>query len=450
MKVFHKCLHFDLKGLPPRPERMCELLELAAASGYNTIALEWEDMFPWRFDPAVRCETAYGENDIRAFCAKANELGLELIPLIQSLGHLEFVLSLDKYTHLREVPGYFDCLNPLADGARDLILTMIDEVLELMPGVRFFHMGGDEAWSFGRHPDTREYVARHGKAALYLKHITPIVAHLREQQIRPILWNDMMIDWDNAHLDRLAQQVDLCVWGYHQDATSRSKTHHAHISNIERLHARGFRLWGAPAYKGCEGPDTDLPDKAKRIANVLDWKKLAERLEMRGVMVTGWSRYSTHQMQISPIDACLDLLVASGRLLNGHSASKLDADVNGILQATGNDAIFNAAYTALKKFMHEKHEAWLNIIITREIMACRDSDPRRKDVAKLQKRRDFLLQNLNGMKTSLAELSMALERTVDPLWLSRYTYERVTPVEEEAGALQQRIAVLETNLQNGS
>ena len=48
-----RAVHIDLKGMPPRPERLLRHLELYAASGYNALLIEWEDMFPWK-DPLLR------------------------------------------------------------------------------------------------------------------------------------------------------------------------------------------------------------------------------------------------------------------------------------------------------------------------------------------------------------------------------------------------------------
>jgi hexosaminidase len=113
-----RCLHLDLKGQPPTPQRLLSLLELLAKARYNAVLVEWEDMFPWTCDERFRCETAYKPEELKAFVAKAKELGIDIIPLVQCLGHLETPLKFPEYAHLREVPDRPDVLNPLAEGAK--------------------------------------------------------------------------------------------------------------------------------------------------------------------------------------------------------------------------------------------------------------------------------------------------------------------------------------------
>ena len=156
-------VHLDLKGLPPTPERMIELLKLFAAARYNVVLVEWEDTFPWTVDERFRSPTAYTADNIKLFCETAAELGLEMIPLVTCLGHMETPLSVDGYEHLRELPDFEAGLNPLAPGARELIQSMVDDVLKLMPDTKYFHLGGDEARTFGQNPQTKAYVEEHGK-----------------------------------------------------------------------------------------------------------------------------------------------------------------------------------------------------------------------------------------------------------------------------------------------
>ena len=182
---------------------------------------------------------------------------------------METPLSVPGYEHLRELPDEAAGLNPLAPGARDLVQRMVDNVLELMPNVKHFHLGGDEAWTFGSHPDTKAYVAKHGADALYLLHVGPILENLNKRGIRPMLWHDMMIKWSPAKLKALAKQADLVVWGYkgHPDTTM----HHFNSKYIERFRKNGVPMWGGTAYKGADGHFVDRPVLEPRQVNALAW-----------------------------------------------------------------------------------------------------------------------------------------------------------------------------------
>jgi hypothetical protein len=87
-------------------------------------------MFPWQVDARFRSDSAYTPQQVEQFHHRARALGLQVIPLTQSLGHMETPLRLPQYAHLREVPDRCDVLNPLAAGARELIERMIDDVAQ--------------------------------------------------------------------------------------------------------------------------------------------------------------------------------------------------------------------------------------------------------------------------------------------------------------------------------
>ena len=262
-------VHLDLKGLPPTPARLLQLPELFAAAGFNAILIEWEDAFPWEADERFRSPTAYSPAVIERFHARARELGLQIIPLVQCLGHMETPLRHEKYAPLRELPDHCDGLNPLAPGARRLVERMIDDVLRRGGPLTHFHLGGDEAWTFGQHPDTKSFIAKHGKAALYLHHVEPLCEMLLSRGIRPILWHDMMLDWDAAALSRLAEKADLIIWSYRgrPDATVIER-----FAAVAGAAAVGARLWGACAFKGADSRgDGELPDVPARMSNAASW-----------------------------------------------------------------------------------------------------------------------------------------------------------------------------------
>ena len=114
-------VHLDLKGTPPTAERLVSLLKVIAAARYNAVLVEWEDTFPWMVDERFRCETAYSPETVKRFHREAARLEIEVIPLVQCLGHMETPLSVRGYESLREIPYDSSGLNPLAPGARELV-----------------------------------------------------------------------------------------------------------------------------------------------------------------------------------------------------------------------------------------------------------------------------------------------------------------------------------------
>ncbi|MCC7145988.1 MAG: family 20 glycosylhydrolase [Phycisphaeraceae bacterium] len=422
-------VHLDLKGVPPTFERLLALLKVIAAAGYNALLVEWEDMFPWTVDQRFRCETAYAPAQVQTFCARAKELGLEVVSLVQCLGHLETPLSLPEYAHLREVADKPDVMNPLAKGGRELIEKMVDDVLALTPGARYFHLGGDEAWTFGTHPDTKEFIAQHGKGALYLRHVEPLLDKLLAKGIRPILWHDMMVEWDETALKSLSAKADLMVWGYHGHPDTAES--HYNTRHIKRFFECGVKMWGATAYKGGEGEDVDLPNLSVRQTNAQAWAEVGARFNFQGVVATAWSRYATHRVQNEPIDACLDALVGvgvilhEGRLPEGGFAAAVAA-----LEGLGEKNRFEACKKAMAELTQVRNKGWYLIRRARQHAAMIRADARRDSGSSRQafvELRDFV----GSLSAIEATVYKAFTGLIDKLWIDRYLLERLEPLRQE-------------------
>ncbi|KHJ87867.1 hypothetical protein OESDEN_12349 [Oesophagostomum dentatum] len=146
-------VHFDLKGAPPKVSYFLELLELVARSGATGILLEWEDMFPWTGQLEVaRNGEAYSMSDVRSILSKAKSLNLDIIPLVQTFGHLEWILKLEQFRRYRENDAYPQvvCLGD-QDGValvKDALKQVVDVHKEY--GIKYFHIGADEAFEVCR------------------------------------------------------------------------------------------------------------------------------------------------------------------------------------------------------------------------------------------------------------------------------------------------------------
>jgi len=430
-------IHLDLKGCPPTGRRLISLLRVWAAAGYNAVVVEWEDTFPWTVDERFRCETAYSPQTIRDFCAEAARLGIDVIPLVQCLGHMETPLQTPGYEKLREIPHKATTLNPLAPGARELITRMVEDVLALSPKLKYFHLGGDEAFGMGTHPDTKAFIEKHGqdgKAALYLQHVEPILDLLRARGIRPILWDDMMRHWDDVSLRRIAPKADLMVWAYGGDALQR------HGQFMERFKQHGVSLWGAGCFKGAESPSADLPDIDDRAANTLTWVRAATQYNMKGVLATGWSRHQTQRPMSIFIDAALDAAVMCALILHDGELPKGGIETClKVLETVGERDAFVQRRAVVTEMNQARMHAWDGVRSTREQLIVGMRDIRRRGGwAEMEALRDlrYCVAKSDEIK---AKLFAAFDGLVDPIWLERYWAERFEPLWEEATTLELRV-----------
>ena len=435
-------VHLDLKGLPPTFKRLLELLSVFAAAGYNAVLVEWEDMFPWVVDDRFRSRTAYSSEQVDHFHQKAKSLGLQIIPLVQSLGHMETFLSLPDYAHLRECPERPDVLNPLAKGARELVEKLVENIIQKTPELSYLHLGGDEAWTSGTHPDTKAFIKKHGKGALLLSHIEPILDKLNNRGIRPILWHDMCVDLDDSSLAHLSEKTDLMVWGYAEtpDETKR----HYNTGIIEQFHSHGIPLWAATAYKGADGCVADLPNLQNRYRNAVGWVDICKRFNLKGIIATGWSRYSTHRPQTEPIDAALDTLFYVGRVLHDGIAPK---DGLGwciqMLNQIGQGPIFLNAKEALRQLSEARKAAWKHLQVMCEQIALEKMNCRfcsSKLVSQDLRRMDGLTIPIEEAADKVRE---ALAGLIDEVWIEEYLTARIDAVYQQIERLKPEVHCLE-------
>ena len=414
--------HLDLKGLPPTPPRLLELLDLFAAARFNCVLVEWEDSFPWTCDPRFRTETAYTIADIDAFHRRARELGLAVIPLVQCLGHMETPLRIDDYAPLRELPERIDGLNPLAPGARELVERMVDDVVARTGPITHLHLGGDEAFTFGQHPDTRDYIAQHGRASLYLHHVRPILQSLKARRIRPILWHDMMREWDERSLAELAGLADVMVWAYQGGPDE---------ATIARFQSAGVTVWGASAYKGADSRgDAELPDVARRAANALAWIDIAARRPLAGVIATGWSRYQTTRVQCEPIDAALDsLLRTAGVFHDGHDIGAAGAEA--LLASTGELDTFRACHSALARLSDARRSAWEFIRLYHEQVSLERRDAKRQGSGVTQELLRLAREPIRAAETAADAVRAAMFDRVPQVWVESFLSERIEPLRDQ-------------------
>ncbi|MBU0715327.1 MAG: family 20 glycosylhydrolase, partial [Verrucomicrobia bacterium] len=317
---------------------------------------------------------------------------------------------------------------------RGLVEKMMADVLRLMPNIKRFHLGGDEALTFGTHPDTKQYVTKHGKGALYLHHVEPLLNKLAKRNIRPMLWHDMMRDWESSDFQRLARKADLVVWGYSGHPYAMQK--HCNREMIERFAEHKIVMWGGTAYKGADGMEADVPNIARREENALGWVEVAERHGFKGVIATAWSRYCTSGCQNEPIDGALDSAFNVGVIL--HDGKPPLAGIEACRKVLGRIGEGRAVKTGniLAKMSAARNNAWHGIRALRHLMVTIKQDRRRLPAFWMARHLKNVRDEIMRVEGTANDLRKALGGLMEPVWVERYIAERLQSLRGEFAALE--------------
>ncbi len=136
-----------------------------------------------------RCLT---QAQVRDLVEYARAHGIEVIPEIQSLSHVQYLTM--TYPEIAEGPaadGYPDSYCPQHPLSRRIVFDMIDEVLDLLGPLRYLHMGHDEVYTMAVCPRC----AGKPRDELFALDVRAIHAYLRERGVGMMIWADMLQPW---------------------------------------------------------------------------------------------------------------------------------------------------------------------------------------------------------------------------------------------------------------
>lgn len=287
--------HIDMNSVAFRAETVRKLVRKAAELGYDAILWEVEDKIRWESCPEVVHPDALTKAEFRSILAEAAELGLEAIPLLQTFGHAEYVLSHDEYKSMRELPDRYDCYCVSKPETRDFLKRLLHEYLELFGSVRYFHLGGDEAYSFGKCPVCSKRI----RMELYAEHLMAVSEELREKGIRPCCWHDMILDNpDPSSVGLIPRDFMIFLWRY--------GTNEANIGQCEKtlnlLLSLGFDVIPCGAVQSW-GEDPFVGSFRRHADNCGTLAHLARKHDLPGFCVTSWSiRGAPKGLQVSIMD----------------------------------------------------------------------------------------------------------------------------------------------------
>jgi hypothetical protein len=158
MRNMQRLVHLDLKGAPPKLNYLKELIPFIKKAGATGVLIEYEDFFPYKSElETIRNQNHYTNQELLQIFNLLGEHKLSLIPLIQTYGHLEFVLKLKQFANLRENSKHYQVITPCSNETYEKVLfRLIDQILEVHPdSLEYIHIGCDEVYHINVNPDCK-------------------------------------------------------------------------------------------------------------------------------------------------------------------------------------------------------------------------------------------------------------------------------------------------------
>lgn len=227
-----------------------QTLRHLAFMGYTTVQLYTEDTFLVDgFEYIGYLRGAYSKEELKELDDYAHELGIEMIPCIQTLAHLNQMKR--WYPHLFDID---DILLVDSDETYKFIESMVKTVKSVFRSKKI-NIGMDEANMVG----LGKYLNIHGyqnRFEILLRHLNKVVSIVTNYGYEPMMWSDMFFRLENNGSyygdkvplrikDLIPREVSLVYWDYyHTDTKDYDRMMDAHRQlKDELIFAGGSWLW---------------------------------------------------------------------------------------------------------------------------------------------------------------------------------------------------------------
>jgi hypothetical protein len=217
-----RAVQMDLARQMETLEYIFEFIDFIAEHGYNTLFLYLEARVKTEVFPYPADSECYTKAEMKQVVDYAGQKGIEVIPVLSTLGHAEKFLKYPEMAHLAELrdgkKGRHGNHNmgtfcPSQPELFEFFDKYIGELAEVFPS-RFFHAGLDEDWDIGYCNLCRARAeGEEGQSGIFSKLLQDTHSILSKYGKRMIIWDDMFEFYPEA-LKEAPRDIVMCCWHY--------------------------------------------------------------------------------------------------------------------------------------------------------------------------------------------------------------------------------------------
>ena len=308
--VAYRAVHLDLKHHVDATISYYKMIDKLAAVKINALIIEFEDKLRYRKAPLVGSGNGISVDEFAALSRYAKDRNIEISPLIQGLGHAEFILKHEKYAGLRDTISSDWSFDPMKAETYELQFSLYEDAIAATPYGKYLHVGGDEVGNLGM----SELSKKSGLTPLQLQMLwlNKVSEFAVKHNRIPIFWDDMVFKlsglyqttWDPdlpeqevkdawaKNRQKLEDNIPLfpkeCVymrWNY--DAPDIP----GNLEALDWYKSHNFKVMAATA---AQTMWPMLPREKSNFGPIKDFSRITAQKKLDGILCTAWDDCSPH------------------------------------------------------------------------------------------------------------------------------------------------------------
>lgn len=209
-----------------KPSEVKNFAKILKSFGYNMIQLYTEETYEVDGEPHFGyMRGRYTKDELKDIVEYCDSIGVEVIPCIQTLAHLNQIFRYDEYAKIKDVS---DILLVGEERTYELIENMFKTIRQVFHS-DYVHIGMDEAHLLG----LGKYLDRHGyrnRFDILSEHLARVIEISKKYGFKPMMWSDMFFRLANHGgyytlgdvitdeiVEKCPDGVELVYWDYRHD-----------------------------------------------------------------------------------------------------------------------------------------------------------------------------------------------------------------------------------------
>jgi len=261
------------RGRVPTLETLYRMVDVISAYKINMLQLYTEHTFAFRRHPNIgQGWGALTPEELMALDTYCHDRYVDLVPCLQSFGHMRKILELPEYAHLAESDQLWG-LAPIDPGTYELLDDLYADHLACFRS-RYFNVCSDETYDLGT--GKSQAAAEHeGKGRLYLGHILRLHELAAKYGRTMMVWDDIFLHYPEL-VAEIPKDAILLNWAYEaQDE----------YPQVNGFHEVGLRQMACP---GTSSWNSLFPRLENSRVNIRNFVTAGRRVGAMGVLNTDW------------------------------------------------------------------------------------------------------------------------------------------------------------------